>query len=75
LPRINSIVKTADGQGTVDSVETLREIIRVKFKDGDDVFYKKYNAADVKIIKNATSEEMNEEELENIKELKALEDE
>jgi len=73
LPRVNSIVKTEDGEGTVDSVETLKEIIRVKFKDGDDTFYKKYNAKDVKIIKNALSSEMDEEEKENLKELQELE--
>ena len=53
IPRVGSIVKTEDGEGVVDSIETLKEIIRVKFKDGDESFYKKYNAADVKIIKNA----------------------
>ena len=33
-------------------VETLKEIIKVNFKDGEDTFYKKYDAKDVKIIKN-----------------------
>ena len=73
LPRVNSIVKTEDGEGTVDSVETLKEIIRVKFKDGDDIFYKKYNANDVKILKNAFNTEIDEEEKENLKELEELE--
>ncbi len=41
LPKIGAIVKTEDGEGTVDSIQTLREIIRVKFRDGEDTFYKK----------------------------------
>ena len=74
LPKVNSIVKTPDGEGVVDSVETLKEIIRVKLKDGEDFFYKKYNADDIKIIKNATSEDnVNEDEKENLRELEELE--
>ena len=49
LPKVGAIVKTADGEGKVDSIETLKEIVKVKFKDGDDYFYKKYNASDIKI--------------------------
>ena len=73
LPKIGAIVKTEDGEGIVDSIETLKETIRVKFKDGDDTFYKKYPAADVKIIKNISREEMDPEEKENLKELEELE--
>ena len=36
LPKIGAIVKTQDGTGEVASVETLKEVIRVKFQDGDD---------------------------------------
>ena len=35
LPSIGAIVKTPDGEGEVDYIETLREIVRVKVKDGD----------------------------------------
>ena len=74
LPKVGSIVKTADGEGIVDSVETLKEILRVKFKDEEDgYFYKKYSASDVKIVKNASVEKMNDEEKENLKELQELE--
>ena len=69
IPRVGSIVKTEDGEGIVDSIETLKEIIRVKFKDGDESFYKKYNVADVKIIKNAAEEETPQEESEELKKL------
>lgn len=73
LPKVNSIVKTPDGEGIVDSVETLKEIVRVKFKDEDDIFYKKYPASDIKIIKSAAGDDMDEEEKENLKELQELE--
>ncbi len=74
LPRIGAIVKTEDGEGVVDSVEILKEKLKVKFKDGEEFFYKKYDAKDVKIIKNgAVNNKMNPEEAEHLKELKELE--
>ena len=73
LPKLGAIVKTEDGEGTVDSIETLKEIIRVKFKDGEDTFYKKYPASEVKIIKNIGKEEIDPEEKEHAKELEELE--
>lgn len=73
LPKVGSIVKTPDGEGIADSVETLKEIIRVKFKEDDDIFYKKYHSSEIKIIKNASGDDMNEEEKENLKELQELE--
>ena len=75
LPKIGATVKTADGEGVVDSIETLKEIARVKFKDEDNTyFYKKYPASELRIIKNASSDKMNEEEKENLKELQKLEE-
>ena len=73
LPKIGAIVKTEDGEGIVDSIETLKEIIRIKFRDGEDYFYKKYPASKVKIIKNIAKEEINLEEREHLKELQELE--
>ena len=73
LPKIGAIVETEDGEGVVDSIETLKEIIRVKFKDGEESFFKKYPAKDVKIIKDVDREEINPEERENLKELEELE--
>ena len=73
LPKIGAIVKTEDGEGIVDSIETLKEMIRVKLKDGDDIFYKKYPVSEVKIIKNVGKEEVDPEEREHLKELQELE--
>ena len=74
MPKIGAIVKTEDGEGIVDSIETLKEIVRVKLEDKEDGYYfKKYKASDVKILKNVEKEEMNEEEKENLKELEEIE--
>lgn len=47
LPEIGERVKTPDGIGEVDSVETLKETVRVKIKDEDGYFYKKYKADEI----------------------------
>ena len=73
LPNIGAIVKTEDGEGEVDNIETLKEVVRVKIKDGEGYLYKKYNAKDIKIIKDAVEEKVDQEELLNKKELEELE--
>ena len=75
LPNIGAVVKTPEGQGEVDSIETLKEIVRVKIKDkdGDGYFYKRYSVKDIKIIKDGTNQKIDKEELENKKELEELE--
>ncbi len=75
LPKVGAIVKTADGEGVVNSIETLKEIIKVKLKDeNDETFFKRYPASEVKIIKNVDTEVMDEEEKENMAELQKLEE-
>ena len=79
LPKIGAIVKTEDGEGEVASVETLKEIVKVKFKDGDENFFKKYEAKDVKVIKDIEKEEEtidveNPEDLKELQELEKLEE-
>lgn len=74
LPNIGAIVRTEEGEGEVDSIEILKEKLRVKFKNEDGVYtYKKYDAKDVKIIRDVAREQMNEEEIQNQKELEELE--
>jgi len=74
LPKIGAIVKTEDGTGEVASVETLKEKIKVKFKDADEIFYKKYDAKDVVVIKDAEDKDSFEtENAEDLEELKKLE--
>ena len=75
LPKVGSIVKTEDGEGTVNSVEVLKETLRVQFKKDDVTTYKNYKASDVKVIKKATGNDVmtSSEEMENLEELKKLE--
>ena len=73
LPSIGEIVKTADGNGEVDSIETLKEVVRVKIKDGDNYTFKKYKASDIEIIKDNKTEKIDKEEIEHKKELDELE--
>ena len=76
LPKIGAIVKTADGEGEVCGIETLSENIKVKFIDGEDTFYKKYNIKDVEIIKNVEKNEpiddLDSDELKELEELENL---
>ncbi len=75
LPKIGAIVKTEEGTGEVASVETLKEVIRVKYQDGEDFYFKKHNAKDVVVIKDAVMQEdkLDSESEEALKELEKLE--
>ena len=73
LPSIGAIVKTEDGEGEVDLIETLKEKVRVKIKDGEGYLYKKYKASEIKIIKDGASKNIDKEEIEYKKELEELE--
>lgn len=78
LPKIGAEVKTQDGVGEVSSVETLKEVIRVKFQENGETFYKKYNAKDVVVLKDATVDDDkieldNEEDLRELQKLEKLE--
>ncbi len=71
LPKVGATVVTEDeGEGIVDSIEILKERIRVKFKDKEGFYYKRYEAKDIKVIKDVESKN---EEIED-EELKQLED-
>ena len=78
LPKVGAIVKTQEeGEGIVDSIETLKEIVRVKFKDKDGFFYKKFNVKDIEIIKDVEDKDeiegIDKEELKELKKLEKLE--
>ena len=73
LPNVGAIVKTEDGIGEVDNIEILKEKLRIKFKGEDGYTYKKYDAKDVLVIKDVAKEQVDEEEIQNKKELEELE--
>ena len=71
LPKVGAIVKVQDeGEGIVDSIETLKEKIRIKFKDKDGFYYRKYDAKDVKVIKDVEekNDDIEDEELKKLEE-------
>ena len=76
LPHVGAIVKTEDGTGEIENVETLAERVRVKITSGDNFTYKKYNVKDITVIKDAVAEqiETDSNEEEEIKELEKLEE-
>ena len=69
LPKPGAIVKTEEGEGVVENVETLKELVRVRIEEKDNVKIKKFPVSEIKIIKDAQVEE---ETIDN-KELKELE--
>ena len=73
LPNIGAIVKTPDGQGEVDGIEPLKEIVKVKIKDGEIYKFKRYEVKDIKVIKDVAREHTDSEKKEYQKELKELE--
>lgn len=75
LPKIGAIVKTEEGTGEVVSVETLKEVLRIKYQDGDETYFKKHDLNDVVVIKDATidNEDMDSLSDEERKELEKLE--
>lgn len=78
LPKVGAIVKAPeDGEGIVDSVEILKEKVRVKFKDKEGFFYKKFDVKDLKIIKDVEEKDdldgVDKEELKQLKQLEKLE--
>ena len=74
LPKVGAIVETEEGRGEVVSIETLKEVLRVKFEDGDETYFKKYEAKNVKIVKDAVYDDKYKAEDEEVqKELEELE--
>ena len=74
LPHVGAIVKTEDGTGEIDNVETLAERVRVKITSGDNFTYKKYNVKDITVIKDAVAEQLETENNEEFEELERLEE-
>lgn len=73
LPGIGAIVKTPEGDGVVEGLEVLKEIIKVKIKDKENnEFHKKYDFKDIKIIKDVDKNQGNDVEDEELKKMEKL---
>ena len=73
LPNLGAIVDTPDGKGEVDGVETLKEVVKVKIKDGDIFKIKRFEVKDITVIKDVVREQSDSEEKQYQKELNELE--
>ena len=73
LPNIGAIVETPDGKGEVDGIETLKEVVKVKIKDGEIFKIKKFEVKDIKVLQDVAKKELDGEEKEYQEELKKLE--
>ena len=73
LPGIGAIVKTPEGEGVVEGLEILKEIVKVKIKDKENnEFHKKFEFNNIKIIKDVDKNLGNDEEDEELKKLEKL---
>ena len=75
LPHVGAIVKTEDGTGEVETVETLGEKLRIKIKDGETYIIKRYGLNDVTVIKDVVAEEKkdDDEDFDKMKEAEEVE--
>ena len=71
-PRQGALVKTPDGNGTVEYVDMLKGLVKVRIESDREAALKEYNVAELTILKKGKKQpetEKNDEEM-----LKALED-
>ncbi len=73
LPSVGSIVKTPEGTGTVEEVEVLKELVKVKLQSEDTFIKKVFKGSEIEIIKSGKRKEKYDPDV-NMKELKALEE-
>ena len=74
VPKVGAIVDTPEGQGMVMEVTLLKEIVKVKLDVGNDPDLRIYSAGEVKIIRDVSRDEDVEVDIEELKQLKQLED-
>lgn len=73
VPKEGAIVETPDGQGVVMGISLLKELVKVKLDNDNEADLKVYKASQVKVIKDAATQEELEPDI-DIDELKQLED-
>ena len=75
LPTMGSLVKTPEGKGTVEEVEVLKEIVKVKIEKEGTFVKKAFKNSEIEVLKAGKKRESaNLEEGVSMKELKALEE-
>ena len=74
LPNTGAIVDTPDGQGSVEDVQVLKELITVKIEKEDGAIKKTYPFKDISVIKNSKKVDNKNPDDVDEKELKHLEE-
>jgi len=74
IPKVNALVETPDGTGTVMYVSLLEEKVKVKLDNDNEPDLKEYHASEIKLIKDVEKAPEEEEEDVDIELLKQLED-
>ena len=78
LPKVGAIVKTPEGEGTVENVEILQEVLKVKIEGKDETKVKKFNLSEIEIIKDAEDtydEAIDENDLKELEKMEKLDKE
>ncbi len=75
LPRVNAVVETPEGQGTVMEVNLLKETVKVKLDKDNETDLKVFRGDEVKVIANANANGEEEIDAAEMDELRELEDE
>lgn len=69
VPKAGAVVETPEGQGVVMEINLLKELVKVKLDKGNETDLKIYNAAEVRVLKDAAHEEETDIDLEALKQL------
>ena len=70
---MGSLVDTPEGKGTVEDVEVLKEVLKVKIEKEGTYIKKSFKNSEVKLLKAGKRKEKTDENI-DMKELKALEE-
>ncbi len=73
LPTLGSLVKTPEGNGTVEEVEVLKENVKVKLEKDGTIIKKVFKNSEIEVLKSGKRREKVDGDV-NMKELKALEE-
>ena len=74
VPKQGAIVQTPEGQGEVMEVNLLKETVKVKLDKGNEADLKIYHVSQISVIKDSEKPDQFELDLEELRELKELED-
>ncbi len=69
-PPIGSIVRTPEGEGTVVDANVLKQQLKVKFTNGEDISFKQFSIAEVMLLRSTAKKDKKETPVKNTKNTK-----